>query len=421
MNHKEIGMWYEKELKFCRTILEKMNLQVLELEKDEAPDRQIDFGVRRFFSLQAEYVSTFLRKPFEGEAKTIYKLTDRYFCNYLHLILPGESTKVLLIGPYISRQLSYEDLLHEAERFSISPQLFSEIEVYYGSIPVLVDDSFLFSVMNTLAEVLWGSSRAYRIVDVTEKDISPHPLSPEEELLPMEQTLLSMEDMEKLYAYENELLSAVTFGLTHKAELMLSNFSELALKHRVADPIRNMKNYCIIMNTLMRKAAERGSVHPVYLDQVSSDFARRIELISSQTTAYKMMKEMISDYCRLVNKHSMIDYSLPIRKTLVCIESNLAGSLTLHSLASLQNISSGYLSALFRKETGKTLTEYINRRRVRQAEYLLRSTALQIQTIAQFCGFPDANYFTKTFKRYSGTTPLEYRRSRQHDADGMPS
>ncbi|MFH5834997.1 helix-turn-helix domain-containing protein [Proteiniclasticum sp. C24MP] len=56
-----------------------------------------------------------------------------------------------------------------------------------------------------------------------------------------------------------------------------------------------------------------------------------------------------------------------------------------------------------------------------QAEYLLRSTALQIQTIAQFCGFPDANYFTKTFKRYSGTTPLEYRRSRQHDADGMPS
>lgn len=410
-------MSYENELKLFKNILGKMNLQVLEFQKDNAPDTQVDFGVRSFFGLNEEYNSTFLSKPFEGEPKTIYKLTDRYFCNYLHLILPEHSGSVLLIGPYMSIQFTYEDLLHEAERYSISPQLFSELESYYGRIPVISDDSFLFSCINAFAEALWGSSRSYKIVDLKEDDVSPHPASPEEDFMPMEKTLVTMEDMEKRYAYENELLSAVTFGLTHKAEMMLSNFSELALKHRVADPIRNMKNYCIIMNTLMRKAAELGSVHPVYLDQVSSDFAGRIEHTSSISTAQKLMKEMVSTYCRLVNKHAMDKFSLPIRKALVSIELNLAGDLTLHSLAALQNISSGYLSALFRKETGQTLTGYINRRRISNAVYLLRSTALQIQTIAQFCGIPDPNYFTKTFKKYSGCTPLEYRRAHQDSAE----
>jgi len=414
-------MWYENELKFIKNMLGKMNLQVIEFQKENTPDTQVDFGVRKFFGLKEEYDSTFLSKPFEGDPKTIYKLTDRYFCNYLHLILPGELGSVLLIGPYMSIQFTYEDLLHEAERFSIPPQLFNELESYYGRIPVICDDSFLFSSINALAEALWGSSRSYKIMDLKEDDVTPHPSSPEEDFIPMEKTLVTMEDMEKRYAYENELLSAVTFGLTHKAEMMLSNFSELALKHRVADPIRNIKNYCIIMNTLMRKAAESGSVHPVYLDNVSSDFARRIELTASITAAHKLMKEMVSNYCRLVNKHSMIEYSLPIRKTLVCIESNLAGNLTLHSLATLQNISSGYLSALFRKETGQTLTGYINGRRIRQAAYLLRSTALQIQTIAQFCGIPDSNYFTKTFKKYSGSTPLEYRRAQHESIDAHNS
>lgn len=410
-------MWYENELKFFKSILGKMNLQVLELQKDKTPDTQVDFGVRGFFGLNDEYDSTFLNKPFEGEPKTIYKLTDRYFCNYLHLILPEKSGSVLLIGPYMSMQFTYEDLLHEAEAYGISPHLFSELESYYGRIPIFSDDSFLFSSINALAEALWGSSRSYKIVNQKEDEVSPHPTSPEDDFITMEKTLVTMEDMEKRYDYENELLNAVTFGLTHKAEMMLSSFSELALKHRVADPIRNMKNYCIIMNTLMRKAAERGSVHPVYLDHVSSDFARKIELTASISAAHKLMKDMVSNYCRLVNKHSMREYSLPIQKTLVCIESNLAGDLTLHSLAALQNISSGYLSALFRKETGQTLTGYINGRRSKKAAYLLRSTALQIQTIAQFCGIPDANYFTKTFKKYSGLTPLEYRHSEKDRID----
>ncbi len=44
------------------------------------------------------------------------------------------------------------------------------------------------------------------------------------------------------------------------------------------------------------------------------------------------------------------------------------------------------------------MTEYVNRKRVEHAIFLLNSTNLQIQEIAAACGIPDVNYFTKIFK-----------------------
>jgi AraC-like DNA-binding protein len=405
-------MWYQTELSFLQSMLKKMNLQILILTKDKFPVSPPDLGIRKFLGRETEYHRMFYELPFEASQNTIYKLTDNYLCNYLYLMLPGESPTILMIGPYMLVQLTHQQLLQEAERFSIPPQLFKELENYYGSIPVFNDQSFLFSIVNSFAEVLWGSSKSFSVVDLKEDQILPNPFAPDADPIPLEKTLLSMEDMERRYAYENEAIRAVSLGMSHKAELMLSSFNQLAIKQRVADPIRNIKNYCIIMNTLMRKAAEQGSVHPLYLDRVSSEFARKIEIIGSTSAGYKLMVEMLSTYCRLVNKHSMTTYSLPIRKTLVCIDANLSGDLTLHTLAAMQNISSGYLSALFKKEVGQTLTDYVNRRRMKQATQLLRSTVLQVQTIAQYCGIPDVNYFSKMFKRYYNCTPKDYRQSK---------
>jgi YesN/AraC family two-component response regulator len=342
---------------------------------------------------------------------TVYKVTDTYLCNYLFHLLPEKKSTALLIGPYMSVQLSREQLLQEAEHHAIPPALFRHLEAFYGSIPVITDDTFLLAVVNTFAEALWGGSDSYTVVDLTNELSSPSPLSLRAEPLSPDQALLDMHTMEQRYAYENELLKAVSQGLQHKANMMLSNMSQFAMEARVADPVRNIKNYCIIMNTLLRKAAEEGGVHPLYLDSVSSDFARRIEPLSSTAAAQKLMDEMMSSYCRLVKKNSLGHYSAPIRKTLACIDADLTGDLSLSSLAAMQNISPGYLSSLFKKEVGQTLTDYVNSRRIDQAARMLRSGTLQVQTVAQYCGIPDVNYFSKLFKRYIGVSPKEFRQT----------
>jgi len=191
----------------------------------------------------------------------------------------------------------------------------------------------------------------------------------------------------------------------------MSTFSSMHFEERTADPVRNAKNYSIIMNTLLRKAAESGGVHPVYLDSISSGFAFKIEALTTLAEAEELMGEMFRSYCRLVRKHSMKNYSPPIQKVIATIDFDLTANLTLSALATMQNISPSYLSALFKQEVGETLTEYVNGKRIKRAMQLLETTKMQVQTIAQNCGILDVHYFSKIFKKTTGMTPKEYRES----------
>lgn len=190
---------------------------------------------------------------------------------------------------------------------------------------------------------------------------------------------------------------------------LIDQFSSLSFEVRLDDPLRNLKNYSIITNTLMRKAAERGGVHPLYLDEISSSFAGQIEQLPSVHAGETLRREMIRSYCKLVRKHSMKRYSPAVQKTLLMIDADLSSDLSLKSLAGAQNINAAYLSTVFKKEVGKTVTQYVNHERIQLAANLLETTQLQIQTIAAHCGILDVQYFSKLFKTHTGKTPKEYR------------
>ena len=185
--------------------------------------------------------------------------------------------------------------------------------------------------------------------------------------------------------------------------------SDVSFEKRSADALRNAKNYSIIMNTLLRKAAERGGVHPLYLDRVSSDFALRIEALPSLMENAPLMVDMFRTYCRLVRKHATEKLSPLVQRVLLLIDSDLSADLSLGRLAKHQGFSEGYLSTVFKAETGKTLSAHIREKRIRHAMHLLRSTSLQIQTVALHSGIMDVQYFCKIFKRETGKTPKEYR------------
>ena len=225
------------------------------------------------------------------------------------------------------------------------------------------------------------------------------------------ETLARMEMMEMRYDFENELIRAVTFGQQHTGKMLSTIFNEQMFEKRLQDSVRNAKNYCIIMNTLLRKAAEQGGVHPLYIDRVSSAFARAIEELSDVKTIPEFMKDIFSSYCRLVRKHSTKAYSPIVKKTILLIDADISSELSLHSLASKLEISKGYLASVFKRETGKTVSEYICEKRINRAMHLLNTTDLQIQTVAMHCGIMDVQYFSKLFKKHTGKTPKEFRKA----------
>lgn len=405
-------MYYESELRFLTDIFNKCRLQTLILDYSAVMDNRIDYGLRQLVGNDSSYQKTVEDFFCELEADTVYKFVDGLSCHYILFLLPNtEKKSVLCIGPYLSAELTSSHILEKAENFGIDPKSAKQLESCYGGLPCFPETSRIFTVLDVFLDRVFGGSNNYTMVDVNREtsklDFSQQKKDPSDP----EISAMNMKMMEARYAYENELIQAVSQGQAHKAGIILSNFSHLSFETRLSDPVRNLKNYCIIMNTLLRKAAENGGVHPIYLDSISSTFARKIEQLINTESVQNLMVEMFKSYCRLVKKHSMKQYSAPVQKAIIYIDSDLTANLTLSAIAQNQNISASYLSWLFKQETGETLTEHVNQKRIKKAMKLLETTHLQVQTVAQHCGILDVQYFSKVFKRHTGKTPKEYRES----------
>jgi len=226
-------MWYQKEYNFMQNILDKRNVQIRILERNTTSDKPIDLGIRQILSRETEYNNVFCQLVFNTMDNMIYKLTDQYMCNYFYLQLPAKKQQILIIGPYISVQLTSQQLLEEMEHFSTNLNIINKLLNFYESIPVLSDEIFLFTTIICFAEVIWGGSDTFSVVKIQEEDISPNSIAQDNIPDDNEDILQVMEQMEHRYAYENELLDAVTLGYAHKAEIMLTHLSKMAFRQRV--------------------------------------------------------------------------------------------------------------------------------------------------------------------------------------------
>ena len=82
----------------------------------------------------------------------------------------------------------------------------------------------------------------------------------------------------------------------------------------------------------------------------------------------------------------------------------------LTTLAEQFHYSPFYLSRLYKKVTGESLTGVINSQRILHAKSLLEHTALPVAEVARQSGFYSTKYFLQLFKKNMGMTPSQYRK-----------
>lgn len=105
-----------------------------------------------------------------------------------------------------------------------------------------------------------------------------------------------------------------------------------------------------------------------------------------------------------------IDYHNTIVRVEQYIRDHIGEDLTLATIASHIYMNPSYLSSMYHKNTGNTITHYIQQERIAQAVYYFSISNMSISEVALAVGFNDANYFTKVFYKETGYTPRDYRR-----------
>ena len=88
---------------------------------------------------------------------------------------------------------------------------------------------------------------------------------------------------------------------------------------------------------------------------------------------------------------------------------HLHESISMQELAGLTNLSASYLSTLFKKETGITVSDYITSKKMEAASNMLKYSDYTYAEISSFLNFSSQSHFTRVFKKHKGITPKQYR------------
>ena len=216
--------------------------------------------------------------------------------------------------------------------------------------------------------------------------------------------------IEYRYSLERNIVNAISRGDFNGAMRSSADPAVRNIDNRTQSTLRSKKNNLLAFNTICRRGAEIGGVHPLFLDETSRNMAVKIENMVTASQDTLIHKEILKAYCALVRQKSTSNYSPTLQRAMIYVIQNLYDhTLTLQSTADNLNINKSYLATLFKKETGDTFTKYIHTKRLERAIFLLNTTSHSIQSIANDCGIEDVTYFTRLFKKEKSMTPTEYR------------
>ncbi|WP_024347976.1 response regulator [Lacrimispora indolis] len=176
------------------------------------------------------------------------------------------------------------------------------------------------------------------------------------------------------------------------------NISGLDVKTELLRLAHNYMDWFELLDTSLDKSGKAAYFSEMYEHCINLD------------QAFELLEETIIRTLLKVLNHLKSREIKPVAYAKHYIEKNKGIDIKLEELAKNAGFSYSYFSYLFKKETGKTLTEYIQMVRIETAKKLLVEKERNVSEIAELVGYSDIKFFTKQFKKTLGVSPNEYRK-----------
>lgn len=205
-----------------------------------------------------------------------------------------------------------------------------------------------------------------------------------------------------------ELLKAGNMaGVEESTRMMTRNFT-VKLSD---DPVRNVKYLFVACVTLATRFAIEGGLESETAYNISDIYIKRMDECGNVDEVMELHREMFSYFTRrMAELRKQRVYSKPVLQCMDHIERSLHLRIMTQELADYVGLNRNYLSTLFRKETGSTISEYIMQRRVDTAKNMLRYSSYSAAQIGSILAFSSQSHFIRCFKKLTGMTPNEYQK-----------
>lgn len=383
------------------------------------------YYVNQFGEFEYELSKTELRKnpyyePFKEQIRVysyeedphdfpIFFSNSNLNCFFINLRETNHFWGTIIVGPTLESEISEEDISKIMDIFKGNVNKGKLLE-YYRFVPI-IDKQQLLAISLLVYYLAYRKMLEETIVVQNNKALSLAVIESEELELELSKGRMNFIFHSNL-SYERVLLDYVKNGRLDKLkdtfDYSIVGEAELGLLSK-RNRLRSEKNLMITGIALVCRASIEGGLNEETAFTLSDFYIQQLEELRNLKAILNLMEEAIIDFTKRVHQLNIEKYSAAITTCQDFIFKHLYGDIKLDELAEICSLSPNYLSSLFKKEVGMPISGYIQRQRIEEAKRLLLLTNYSTSEISTWLNFNDQSYFIKVFKKYTGSTPRQFR------------
>ena len=171
---------------------------------------------------------------------------------------------------------------------------------------------------------------------------------------------------------------------------------------------KSMLTFCLYLSMYYAIA---GGLPIEMLGAISSYYGNRFSSLRKREESVAMYNSILEHFALSTADYRVSGVSSDIAKAVRMIKRNINRQLTIQSICTEIGLSQYHFMRKFKIDIGMTVGAYIKKEKIAYAKFLLVYTNQSISEISEYLIFNSQSYFTSVFKKETGKTPFEYRKS----------
>lgn len=219
------------------------------------------------------------------------------------------------------------------------------------------------------------------------------------------------------YAQEYGFYDVIAAGNMEEVKKRLVNPEDVTMYERPEfgrlskDFLRNIRYHFVVATALITRLCVEKGLERELAYTLSDLYINKMDTETSAQKILGLYNELLLDFTgKMAELPKQNVYSMQIVKAMEYIYKHRNERLTVQQIADSLHINRSYLSSLFAKETGSSISNFIRVEKVKAAANMLKFSEYSYSDIAEYFGFASQSHFIQCFKKQMGISPKEYRK-----------
>lgn len=323
----------------------------------------------------------------------------------------GNENGSLVFGPFCTSKPNQQEMKDFLDCFAISQENTMLMEQSVRQIPITSINQSLFILDQAYTAVKQEQINIFERFGF----VHPSQQSIQEDLTDQLYDAKEEARHHNTYYFEKRLIQAVKTGNVQKLHELLVYQDQAYHAGQLSDNLlRQLKNIFIIAITQTVRAAIEGGLSIEKAYQLSDIYINKCEHMTDEASIYGLSYTMYMDFVqRVADCKIQSRLSQPVQQALNYIQTHTNLPLNVQMVADHVGFSYSFFSKQFKQETEKTINEAILEAKMEEAMELLAFTDKPISHISTYLAFSSQSYFQNQFKKFTGQTPLHYRKDKR--------